>query len=168
METKQDDSPSYIHSWLAKIGGSDPAGLHNQHDQDSTPSLSSRSTPPSSASPFILHGRLKKAKRKRMNVDTASDASGETSRTKTTTTSFPNRPILNPTPPSSRQRSNSPTRKVLSQLKLATPSLRVCQPDIRLEQPPAVRQLRSMLINKLSAEVIPYSLQVMLFPLDQV
>ncbi|PBP19287.1 hypothetical protein BUE80_DR009523 [Diplocarpon rosae] len=30
---------------------------------------------------------------------------------------------------------------------------------IELEQPPAVRQLRSILINKMSAEVIPYSLQ---------
>lgn len=163
MEPDQDDSPSYINLWLAKIDGSDPAGLHNQHDQDSTPSFSSRSTPPSSASPFVLHGRSEKAKRKRrMNGDAASDASGETSRTKMTATSFSKRPI------SSRQRSNSPTRKALSQLKLATPSLRVCQPDIRLEQPPAVRQLRSMLINKLSAEVIPYSLQVILFPLDQV
>lgn len=92
----------------------------------------------------------------------ASDASGGTSRTRSTTTSFPKRPILHPTPPSSRQRSTSPTRKVLSQLKLATPSLRVCQPDVRLEQSPAVRQLRSMLINKLSAEVIPYSLQTRL------
>lgn len=169
MEPDQDDSSSYVNSWLAKTDWSDPTGLHNQHDQDSTPPLSSTSTPPPSPSPFVPHGRAEIAKRKRrMNSDVASDASGGTSRTRSTTTSFPKRPILHPTPPSSRQRSTSPTRKVLSQLKLATPSLRVCQPDVRLEQSPAVRQLRSMLINKLSAEVIPYSLQVIVFPLDQI
>jgi hypothetical protein len=57
----------------------------------------------------------------------------------------------------------SPTRKVLSQLKLATPSLRVCQPDVRLEQLPAVRRLRSMLIMKLSGELIPHSLEVAMY-----
>jgi len=101
-----------------------------------------------------------------MNSDTASNASGETTRTGATTasaTSFQNRPILHPTPPSTRQLSPSPTRKVLSQLKLATPSLRVCQPDVRLEQPPSVRRLGSMLITRLSSEVIPYSLEVVVF-----
>jgi len=99
--------------------------------------------------------RLRVVKRKRsMNSDTAATASA---------TSFQHRPILHPTPPSTRQRSPSPTRKVLSQLKLATPSLRVCQPDVRLEQPPAVRRLRRMLIMRLSSEVIPHGLEVAMY-----
>ena len=77
-----------------------------------------------------------------------------------------NRPILHPTPPSTRQRSPSSTRKVLSQLKLAAPSLRICQPDVRLAQPPAVRRLRSVLIKRLSSEVIPYCLKVPIYSFD--
>ncbi|KAH6714655.1 hypothetical protein BKA61DRAFT_361753 [Leptodontidium sp. MPI-SDFR-AT-0119] len=163
MAPVQDDSSGYVKVWLEKINSSDPAVLHNQDDQDSTTPLSSTSPSPSSPSPFILHSLAEIPKRKRrMNSDTASNASGGTTRTGATTTSFQNRPILRPTPPSSRQRSPSPTRKVLNQLKVATPSLRVYQPDIRLEQPPTVRKLRSILINKLSGEVIPYSLQTQL------
>lgn len=143
----------------------DPAELHNQQDQDPIlPFLSSPTafTSPASLYSFALRGSTRVRKRKEsMNSDTASNVSQETTRTRATTTSatsFQNRPILHPTPPSTRHRSPSPTRKVLSQLKLATPSLRVCQPDVRLEQPPAVRRLRSMLITKLFSEVIPYIL----------
>ncbi|KAF8855803.1 hypothetical protein BDZ45DRAFT_727874 [Acephala macrosclerotiorum] len=176
MESEQCDPPSYLSSWLATAGDwFDPAELYNQQDQDPAvplPFLSSQTTfsSPTSRHPFTLRGRTQVRKRNRsMNSDTASNASGETTRTRATTTSatsFQNRPILYPTPPSTRQRSPSPTRKVLSQLKLATPSLRVCQPDVRLEQPPAVRRLRSILIAKLSSEVIPYSLETRLRAAD--
>ncbi|KAH9205760.1 hypothetical protein DL95DRAFT_417143 [Leptodontidium sp. 2 PMI_412] len=112
MAPVQDDSSGYVKVWLEKINSSDPAVLHNQDDQDSTTPLSSTSPSPSSPSPFILHSLAEIPKRKRrMNSDTASNASGGTTRTGATTTSFQNRPILRPTPPSSRQRSPSPTRK---------------------------------------------------------
>jgi hypothetical protein len=172
MESKQCDTPSYLSSWLATASDwLDPAELHNHQDQDPTlPFLLSRKTifpSPTSLYSFALRGKTRVPKRKRsMNSDTASNASGGTTRTAATTTSatsFQNRPVLHPTPPSTRQRSPSPTRKVLSQLKLAIPSLRVCQPDVRLEQPPAVRRLRSMLIMKLSSGVIPHGLKVIVF-----
>ena len=168
MESKQCDSSSYLSSWLATANDRfDPAELHNQPDQDPTLpffSLQTTFTSSTSLSSLALRNSTRVRKRKRsMNSDTASNVSGETTRTTTSATSFQNRPILHPTPPSTRQRSPSPTRKVLSQLKLATPSLRVCQPDVRLEQPPAVRRLRSMLIKKLSSDVIPHSLEVFVF-----
>ncbi|KAG9240848.1 hypothetical protein BJ878DRAFT_263777 [Calycina marina] len=172
MESKQCDSSIYLDCWLATASDwFDPAELHNQQDQDSTPSLPflprRTLTSPPSPKTSLLHSRPQKRKRGRsMNSDTASNASGETRATATSATSFQNRPILHPTPPSSRQRSPSPIRKVLSQLKLATPSLRVCQPDVRLEQPPAVKRLRSMLIQKLSIKVIPHSLQTRLQTAD--
>ncbi len=169
MESEQYDPPNYLSSWLATASDwFNPAELHNQPDQD--PASSRTFTSPTSLHSFTVRGRTPVRKRNRsMNSDTASNASGETTRTRATTasaTSFQNRPILYPTPPSTRQRSPSPTRKVLSQLKLATPSLRVCQPDVRLEQPPAVRRLRRRLMAKLSSEVIPHSLEVVVFPFN--
>lgn len=93
--------------------------------------------------------------------ETASNASASSSRTTTTSPiSLRNRPILNPTPPSTRHRSPSPTRKVLSQLRYATPSLRVCQPDVRVVEPSMVRDLTSMLVKELTGGVIPMGLKV--------
>lgn len=58
---------------------------------------------------------------------TTSNASASSSRTTATSPiSLRNGPILNPTPPLTRYRSLNPTRKVLSRLRYATPSLRVC------------------------------------------
>ena len=171
MESKQSDPSSYLSSWLATASDwVDPAEVYHQHQDPTTLSFLSSQVPfpcPTSMYSFALRDSTQARKRKRsMNSDTASNVSGETTRTRATTksaTSFQNRPILRPTPPSTRQRSTSPTRKVLSQLRLATPSLQVCQPDVGLEQPPAVRRLRSMLITKLSSKVIPHSLEVVIF-----
>ncbi|KAH9203980.1 hypothetical protein DL95DRAFT_471897 [Leptodontidium sp. 2 PMI_412] len=92
--------------------------------------------------------------------ETASNTSASSSRTTTTSSiSLRNRPILNPTPPSTRHRSPSPTRKVLSQLRYATPSLRVCQPDVRVVEPSMVRELIGMLVKELTGGVIPMDLK---------
>ena len=183
MELNQcDDSLSYLSAWLATAGDwSDPATLHNNTKADlhdalrattpppSPPLLFPRYTPTSSPSLYCTkrRGRGRKRKREGSMSDTASNASRETAKTRataTTTSSFNihlNKPILKATPPSSsRQRSPSPTRKVLNTLKHAVPSLRVCQPDARLQQPPAVARLRSMLISRLSRAVIPRTLEV--------
>lgn len=171
MESNQCNSPSYLESWLATTNGwFDPTELHDDQDQVLTRSFPSPSTALTYSTclySFASRGGTRGQKRKgSMNSDTASNVSGETTRTSTGSTSaasFANRPILHPIPPSTRQRSPSPTRKVLSQLKLATPSLRVCQPDVRLEQPPMVGRLRSMLIRKMSANVIPHCFKVVFF-----
>jgi hypothetical protein len=180
MESNQcDDSLSYLSAWLATASDwTNPAALHNNTKADlhdattpppSPPFLSPRYTPTSPASLYWAkrRGRGRKRKREGSMSDTASNASRETARTRataTTTSSFNihlNKPILKATPPSSsRQRSPSPTRKVLNTLKHAVPSLRVCQPDARLQQPQAVARLRSMLISRLSRAVIPRILQV--------
>ncbi|CAG8973654.1 hypothetical protein HYALB_00002220 [Hymenoscyphus albidus] len=162
-------------SWLSTADDwLSPTELQQElQQQDQSPFLLSQSTlvsPPSQYS-FTVRNPTKGRSRKRlvseMNQETASNASGESTRTTTTSTpSFHNRPILNPTPPSSRQRSPSPTRKVLSQLRLARPSLRVCQPDIRVVQPPRVQQLRSMLVKKLSSGVIPRNFETRLRNVD--
>lgn len=168
MESEKTDSPSHLSAWLASVSDwVDTTELELQGQDSILPrSLSSRiSTSLSPPNSFTFHKTQARQRKRNMNSDTASNTSEEMTKSKataTSATSFQNRPILYPTPPSIRQRSSSPTRKVLSQLKLATPSLRVYQPDVRLEQPPAVRQLRSMLIKKLSSNVIPRSLETRL------
>ena len=155
MASNQSDSPSYLR-WLAPSDWFDPTEPHNQQDHDAPPSppFLSQATLASltSANFFVLRART-------LNSDMASDASGETTNTRATAMSAAATSLQN-------WRSPSPTREVLSQLEVATPSLRVCQPDIRLEQPPAVRRLRSMLIKTLSRAVIPHGLQVINCPFN--
>ena len=174
-EVQESDCPSFLTSWLATQNDwLDPTKVQQQQQQDlssppwPSPSLPAPTTPvsPPSRYHFTRGGRKRKRPRSsssssRMNHETTSNASRESARTATTSaSSFHNRPILDPTPPSTRQRSPSPTRRVLSQLRLATPSLRVCQPDIRLVQPPMVKRLRGLLMKEVSSGVIPRSLEV--------
>ncbi|KAH6706365.1 hypothetical protein BKA61DRAFT_679545 [Leptodontidium sp. MPI-SDFR-AT-0119] len=133
-------------------------------------------TPPQSPSPTRFQPSrsqpLHRKRKRSMSSDAASTASGQSSRTTSTTATSANvfgarRPIRSPTPPSTtRGRSSSPHRKVLSQLRKATPSAKVCQPDAGVEQPLAVKELRSMLIENVSSKVIPHALQARLRSVD--
>lgn len=133
-------------------------------------------TPPQSPSPTRFQPSrsqpLHRKRKRSMSSDAASTASGQSSRTTSTTATSANvfgarRPIRSPTPPSTtRGRSSSPHRKVLSQLRKATPSAKVCQPDAGVEQPLAVKELRSMLIENVSSKVIPHALQVCIWSVE--
>jgi hypothetical protein len=129
-------------------------------------------TPPTSQSPQHQDPHLssfRSRKRRRVyisnemdrNSETASDASASSSRTTATSPfSLRHRHILNPTPPSTRQRSPSPTRRVLSQLRYANPPLKLCQPDVRVVEPAMVRDLTNTLVEAMSMGVIPIGLKV--------
>ena len=123
--------------------------------------LSQYPSPYCGSSPTRKGRRLYSSGKMDRNSDIASNTSASSSRTTTTSpNSLRNRPILNPTPPSTRHRSPSPTRKVLSQLRYATPSLRVCQPDVRVVEPSMVRELTTMLVEEFTRGVIPMGLKV--------
>lgn len=162
IEPISSDYSHCLRTWLAS--GSGLAELYMQETEDLVPPSPSF---PISPYPFMSYSTIQVPHQQPiMNYDTVSEASEGTTRTTTSGLSFQRRPILSPTPPSTRHRSPSPTRRILSQLKLATPSLRVCQPDARLQLPSSVTQLNSILIPKQSRQVIPRSLEVLSPPLN--
>lgn len=86
-------------------------------------------------------------------------------------TSLIHRPVLSPTPPSTRRgakgsRSLSPIRKSMSLLERATPFIRFCQPGKAVTQPHEVVTLRRFLVSDLGMRIIPYAFEVsvVLFP----
>jgi hypothetical protein len=79
--------------------------------------------------------------------------------------SFARRPILTPTPPSTKRaarasRSPSPTRKILALLERATPPIRLCQPGNAIIQPKEIADLRRLLMKDRGIRVIPRALEV--------
>ena len=82
-----------------------------------------------------------------------------------TTPSLSSRPILVPTPPSSKRstagkRSPSPTRKLLALIKDASPPVHVSQPGNAVIQPASVSDLRSYLSKGIGMNIIPRALEV--------
>jgi hypothetical protein len=161
-------------SWLSTANDwVDPNGLEQSQEAATDTQLPPfTATPPTSQSPQHTSPRLASSRaRKRRRIytgnkmdrdsETASNASASSSRTTTTSPfSLRHRQILNPTPPSTRHRSPSPTRKALSQLRYANPPLKLCQPDVRVVEPAMVRELTSTLVEAMSLGVIPIGLKV--------
>lgn len=92
---------------------------------------------------------------------------GSTSNTSQFSRSFMNRPVLVPTPPSSKRsttgrRSPSPTRKLLALLSKADPPIRIYQPGNAVVQPQHVADLRKFLMKDTGVRVIPRVLEVRL------
>ena len=89
---------------------------------------------------------------------------GSTSNTSQVSRSLTNRPILVPTPPSSKRstgrRSPSPTRKLLALLSKANPPIRISQPGNAVLQPQRVADLRKFLTKDGGLRVIPRVLEV--------
>jgi hypothetical protein len=79
--------------------------------------------------------------------------------------SVTNRPVLVPTPPSTKRsttgkRSPSPTRKLLTLLSNANPPIRICQPGNAVVQPQYVSGLRRFLMKDVGVLAIPRALEV--------
>ena len=75
------------------------------------------------------------------------------------------RPVLVPTPPSTKRsgtgsRTPSPTRKILALLECARPSVRCRQPGNTVVQPDQVINLRKSIIKNRGLRVIPGALKV--------
>lgn len=90
---------------------------------------------------------------------------GNTSNISLHTRSIINRPILVPTPPSSRRsatgkRSSSPIRKLLTLLENASLQIRICQPRNAITQPSYVSEIRRYLMADIGMHVIPRALEV--------
>jgi hypothetical protein len=158
---------STANDWIDPNGFEQPQGAPADAQK---PTLTA--TPPTSQSPQHQDPHLssfRSRKRRRVyisnemdrNSETASNASASSPRTTATSPfSLRHRQILNPTPPSTRQRSPSPTRRVLTQLRYANPPLKLCQPDVRVVEPAMVRDLTSTLVEAMSMGVIPIGLKV--------
>ncbi|CAD6447924.1 e2e0ae8e-1058-4f8a-8621-260e8aa01c0c [Sclerotinia trifoliorum] len=163
MESTQSDFSSFVYSWLAATPDLfDPTDVQTRQASSSACSLVSLSSsslslasPSSSAS--ICHSASFKGevlKRKRsMNNEAASNSGSGTADARAVNSSSEGS-----TPPSSRQRSSNLARQALNKLRLAKPPVLLRQPDVRVEQPPAVRRL-IILMTKASSKVIPHSLQ---------
>jgi len=183
LPTIPSDIESLVTSWLANTEPPSPSAEKTNAPQPRTPP---RSTSRSQASASTRQGRTgergRPRKRRRMmernvdgeadvDVETTSSSSRGTRTTISTSTLSVNahRPILRPTPPSTRHRSASPTRKALHQLRLATPGVKVLQPDKRCDDEPAkVRALKETLVRSMKRGVIPRGLKVFpsLFPVS--
>jgi hypothetical protein len=87
------------------------------------------------------------------------DVSSVASSAHTASTSFASRPILSPTPPSTRRRSPSPTRKQMMQLGQATPPVIFFQPGKENLQPEPVVELRTRLSKGMKKGIIPGKLK---------
>ena len=89
---------------------------------------------------------------------------GSTSNTSQFSRSLTNRPILVPTPPSSKRstgrRSPSPTRKLLALLSKADSPIKICQPGNAVAQSQHVADLRKFLTRDTGVRVIPRVLEV--------
>ncbi|MCJ1476734.1 hypothetical protein MMC13_005403 [Lambiella insularis] len=88
---------------------------------------------------------------------------GSTSNTSQFSRSLTNRPMLVPTPPSSKRstgkRSPSPIRKLLALLSKANPPIRICQPGNAVVQPRHVANLRKFLTKDTGVRAIPRVLE---------
>jgi hypothetical protein len=90
---------------------------------------------------------------------------GNTSNISLHTRSIINRPILVPTPPSSKRsangkRSPSPIRKLLTLLENASPQIRIYQPGNAVTQPSYVSEIRRYLMADIGMHVVPRALEV--------
>ncbi|KAK5018655.1 hypothetical protein BJ546DRAFT_1080218 [Cryomyces antarcticus] len=157
-----------INCWLVDV--------RSCHDPDSALETCSLSSPTISAS-FFAHlppSPLASLQRKRFHSvafgmeypseDTRSITSASTSQAsrRIPILDFANRVILEPTPPSKRStatRSPSPTRKLLTLLEQARPSVNFSQPDGAVAQPQRVVELRKWLSTDLGVGVIPKALK---------
>lgn len=77
---------------------------------------------------------------------------------RTPTIDLSHRPILKPKSRKDGGRSPSPTRRLLTLLEQANPSVRCCQPGSGVEMPPRVVELRTSLMKDLGMKVIPRGL----------
>lgn len=145
-----------------------PADKTPPHLPSSSPPLRSRqepeeSSPSTTTTPLLTYSESRdsrKCKRKRartMDRDTSSLRSVSTA-----TTSFAPLDENNTLPPrpKSRVRSTSPSRTVLTNLRLAKPSISVVQPDRNVLMPEAVLELHRRLRDRFLRPHIPFSLKV--------
>jgi hypothetical protein len=104
-----------------------------------------------------------------LEMDFSEDGLSPTSdSTSQPTSSLTRRPILVPKPPSTKRggpgsRSPSPTRKILTLLERARPSVRYRQPGNTVVQPDQVINLRKLIIKDRGLRVIPRALEVSYF-----
>jgi hypothetical protein len=111
-----------------------------------------------SGTDLLRRSRKRKRPQRRAQMDDSDGISvGSSSRI------LANRPILEPTPPSSKRttRTPSPTRKFLTQLESARPPLKCCQPGNAFGTlPDQVASLRRYLAKDLGKGCIPRGLEV--------
>lgn len=142
-------------------------GNHKSHNEQPVPPDRSRYilTPPQTDSFSSRPRKRKRSMNDKYDDDDAGTVRSARSAQSITTstscaTSFQNRPILQATPVSSRARSTSPTRKVLTFLKQATPAVDLLQPDKEVSLLPMAQELWNRLISSIARPHIPSRLRV--------